>query len=393
MWLLVLSVCVVSPNLISGECTVESRQCDFPYQIDGEDIYSCVEGDQLVDSAHYCTSQIEDKYITGECNSACFTEDGSPEIFNSSIGDDVMAFFCKTKPSPCVFPFIWEGREYRECTTDGESPFPWCALAVGEDGSLVERRWGKCDMSTCDPVSATSSEVENTAKSLTISFSEYLGNLVFDQAGPDADLEVAGSLEGLPEDVDLELVVVDGDCQQPLEDNIDSIVSVQDLTGPEVLASTPALSLFPGDKLVIGRSALVKIKEGPLLTESGGLQLGEVLACTPIQEATGLSLTVLIILVILGSVLAILVLLLIICICCWCCKRTSRRNREKKVDSLVDSIDDSMGNGSTKIPLYDELSIPFIDASLPPTPKMGRSTDQLAILLGRGSKTSLNMNP
>ena len=29
-----------------------------------------------------------------------------------------------------------------------------------------------------------------------------------------------------------------------------------------------------------------------------------------------------------------------------------------------------MTNGNGKIPLYDELSIPFIDASLPPTPKV-----------------------
>ena len=35
-----------------------------------------------------------------------------------------------------------------------------------------------------------------------------------------------------------------------------------------------------------------------------------------------------------------------------------------------DSIDeDPMGNGRAKTPLFDELSIPFIDASLPPTPK------------------------
>ena len=46
----------------------------------------------------------------------------------------------------------------------------------------------------------------------------------------------------------------------------------------------------------------------------------------------------------------------------------------------------------SKTPLYDELSIPFIDASLPPTPKPGRSSNPLEILLGKidGSRTSLN---
>ena len=42
----------------------------------------------------------------------------------------------------------------------------------------------------------------------------------------------------------------------------------------------------------------------------------------------------------------------------------------------------------SKSPLFDELSIPFIDASLPPTPKTGRSQNALEILLGRRSLSS-----
>ena len=33
--------------------------------------------------------------------------------------------------------------------------------------------------------------------------------------------------------------------------------------------------------------------------------------------------------------------------------------------------------------MYDEISLPFIDASLPPTPKIGRVVNGLDILLGR----------
>ena len=44
----------------------------------------------------------------------------------------------------------------------------------------------------------------------------------------------------------------------------------------------------------------------------------------------------------------------------------------------------------SKSPMYDELSLPFIDASLPPTPKVGRIVNGLDILLGRGvSENSL----
>ena len=57
------------------------------------------------------------------------------------------------------------------------------------------------------------------------------------------------------------------------------------------------------------------------------------------------------------------------------------------------SIDDIFKDQrKTRSPLYDELSIPFIDASLPPTPKVGRGGNPLEILLGKidGSRTSLN---
>ena len=59
----------------------------------------------------------------------------------------------------------------------------------------------------------------------------------------------------------------------------------------------------------------------------------------------------------------------------------------------IDSIDDPfLESRRSKSPLYDELSIPFIDASLPPTPKTGRTSNPLDILLGKsiGSRTSLS---
>ena len=56
------------------------------------------------------------------------------------------------------------------------------------------------------------------------------------------------------------------------------------------------------------------------------------------------------------------------------------------------SIENIYLGSRSKSPLYDELSIPFIDASLPPTPKADRSKNPLEILLGRslGSSTSLS---
>ena len=69
-----------------------------------------------------------------------------------------------------------------------------------------------------------------------------------------------------------------------------------------------------------------------------------------------------------------------------------KKKRHDEVDSMG-SIDDIFKDQrKTRSPLYDELSIPFIDASLPPTPKVGRGGNPLEILLGKidGSRTSLN---
>jgi len=74
------------------------------------------------------------------------------------------------------------------------------------------------------------------------------------------------------------------------------------------------------------------------------------------------------------------------------------RGKEKISGGDRTSIEDIYLGSRSKSPLFDELSIPFIDASLPPTPKTGRSQNALEILLGRrlsldGSDTSLTASP
>ena len=52
----------------------------------------------------------------------------------------------------------------------------------------------------------------------------------------------------------------------------------------------------------------------------------------------------------------------------------------------LDSLDDPFQlDGRSKSPMYDELSLPFIDASLPPTPRIGRTVNGLDILLGNNT--------
>ena len=70
-----------------------------------------------------------------------------------------------------------------------------------------------------------------------------------------------------------------------------------------------------------------------------------------------------------------------------------KRKQPEDLDSVASIDDIYKDHKKSKTPLYDELSIPFIDASLPPTPKVGRSSNPLEILLGKidgTSRTSLN---
>jgi len=63
-----------------------------------------------------------------------------------------------------------------------------------------------------------------------------------------------------------------------------------------------------------------------------------------------------------------------------CCSRGEKVGGDDPDLSRVNGVD-----GIRKTPLYDELSIPFIDASPAPTPKVGRSSDRLSSFFHRQS--------
>ncbi len=63
-----------------------------------------------------------------------------------------------------------------ECTMDG-SEFPWCAVEVDAAGRLVDKRWGKCDMSTCAQPSAAGQEAgQEDPRTLLLTFPTLSGN-------------------------------------------------------------------------------------------------------------------------------------------------------------------------------------------------------------------------
>lgn len=48
----------------------------------------------------------------------------------------------------CVFPFTFQGKEYRKCTTLGAFS-PWCSTQTDNSGKHVPGQWGNCNPHTC----------------------------------------------------------------------------------------------------------------------------------------------------------------------------------------------------------------------------------------------------
>lgn len=160
-------------------CLVEEKACDFPFTIDGQEHDGCLAdsdvipteeddcgegsghcemendskelaGSHVKEQEHYCHVEIGKKYVQGVCDSECFYEDGkTPRSYNEENPLN-MAMFCKTKSSACQFPFIWNGVTYTSCTKAGNTEFHWCAVSVDENRNLRDKRWGKCNMQTCN---------------------------------------------------------------------------------------------------------------------------------------------------------------------------------------------------------------------------------------------------
>merc|ERR1712210_99807 len=153
----------------------------------------------------------------------------------------------------------------------------------------------------------------------------------------------------------------------------------------------------PNETLQQGIEDLTKAQSVRLLhcPEEPCLLLIKELDCAPLAKDTVfvLSIEIIIVLIVAGLIFVIIVICIPIIYCC--IKSRSKRQRKVKLgeeEGERDSIDDpflmDLDNRHTK----SELSIPYMDASLPPSPKGGRSGFRLADLLGnnnKGSNTSL----
>lgn len=432
-----LSVTLISALLASvdGTCIVTSQRCVFPSSHHGEPMYSCAEmptkkADDInttvaddEDQPYFCRSnpvddEEEGRQVWSQCNGGCFESDGGPMDFSGPM--ESMALMCKTVPMECVFPFVHLGTTYENCTKDTMTfleygdpveTFHWCATKTDDNGEMLKDFWGVCQMDTCtqpdedpekmfqtDESEAIVAEIQISADS---NVNNVSANLLFEQKSPDGPLRITGEVSGLSEgnhgfhvhnnsDTADECMAAGGhynpkkvlhggpDSAEKHAGDFGNIAPVGPNGTAYIDMEVTHATLF-GDLSIIGRTLVihsdpddlgVNDNEGSRATGNAGGRL----ACGLIHRQGALTETELthIIIIVLAIVIVIL-LILITLLLCYCLKK--RRERDEKVrDDLMPFQNGDM----KKTPLYDELSIPFIDASPTPTPKAGRSTERLS---------------
>ena len=64
-----------------------------------------------------------------------------------SLGQECTATIVSSNTTKwCVFPFIYSGKTYEECTVDdSENSKPWCAYEVDDQRNVVRGKWADCN--------------------------------------------------------------------------------------------------------------------------------------------------------------------------------------------------------------------------------------------------------
>lgn len=408
----------------SKSCKVVSERCFSASEIAENPEVKCKSGSTLEDFGHlpadknYC--QIQPDQSVGEKTWAeCDNSQGQ-----CPPGDNSIASFCKTRPVACKFPFYdGNGDLHNNCTNtklyaDDENSsenvnFLWCATETNEDDDMVF--WGKCDLESCFPEKKDQStteeppEVEKTPSvaivEINSNFGKYniIGTVKFEQSYETDEelptLKVTGTITGLPEGRHgfhvhefgntSDNCMAAGSHFNPYDMVHGGVISEPRHVGDfgNIMAEENGVAKinfevtnFPdmaGPKSIIDKTLVIHEKEDDLgQNEDDGSKstgnAGARLACGIITKSLNDDDKdpLIFIIIITLAVIAVILLILIMFLLIYCCKKQQPR---------VEDTDKDIPNGvSKKQPLYDELSIPFIDASPTPTPKVGRSTERLS---------------
>ncbi|XP_053119943.1 uncharacterized protein LOC128330723 [Hemicordylus capensis] len=117
-------------NVTGPDPNVEGPSCVFPFIYKGKSYSTCtLEG--MIDEIFWCAT------------TSNYDMDKNWMYCNVTGPDDTV------ESPPCVFPFIFKGKSYHTCTTDGQSSGSfWCATTSNYD---ADKKWKFCEDPDPDP--------------------------------------------------------------------------------------------------------------------------------------------------------------------------------------------------------------------------------------------------
>jgi len=137
--LAIIVTLLVLTNTSETGCNILKRAgdeepCVFPFSYKGALYKECTTVDNS--GVAWCSTQTDHEGVHtkgkwGNCDAGC-------------------APGCSTVSGPvegglCVFPFRWQGKVYRECTSAHNDGILWCATQTDRQGNYVDDKWGHCE--------------------------------------------------------------------------------------------------------------------------------------------------------------------------------------------------------------------------------------------------------
>merc|ERR1712055_541262 len=145
-------------------CTTAKGPCKFPFLYRGKEYNNCtlyqssgnrpwcataVNEDGIFTTRDFCSNPNCVPTTTTTTTTVATTAD--PSICKTEGGNQCQFPFnrvCTTSKGPCMFPFLYKGKKYINCTLyQSSGGNPWCATSLRSDGNM--QQWANCDMDVC----------------------------------------------------------------------------------------------------------------------------------------------------------------------------------------------------------------------------------------------------